>query len=87
MHAIGTPYTQADVLEYLDFCRQEGQAKPATFDFAGPSGFSWLPFSKLELQMYLIRHLQQHIGELGARLSNRGIEIGWVGAGPAPEHE
>ena len=87
MHAIGEPYTRAEVLEYLEFCRKEGQTKVAALDFAGPSGFDWLPFSKLELQMYIIRHVQQHTGELGARLSDRGIEIGWVGVGPAPKHE
>ena len=81
MHAIGEPYTRAEVLEYLEFCRKEGQAKLAALDFAGSSGFDWLPFSKLELQMYLIRHLQHHTGELGARLSSRGIDIGWVGGG------
>jgi hypothetical protein len=81
IHAIGEPYTRAEVLEYLEFCRIEGQTKLAALDFAGPSGFAWLTFNKLELQMYIIRHLQQHIGELGARLSDRSIEIGWVGAG------
>ena len=81
MPAIGEPYTQAEVLEYLAFCREEGQARLAEMDFAAPAGFEWLPFSKLELQIYIIRHLQQHTGELGARLSGRGIEIGWVGAG------
>lgn len=80
---IGEPYTQADVLEYLDFCRAEIRPCLSQTDFAGPSGFEWLAFDKLELQVYVIRHLQQHIGELGARLSGRGIEIGWVGAGPA----
>jgi len=87
MHAIGEPYTRAEVLEYLEFCRNEGQTRLAELHFAGPSGFEWLPFSKLELQMYIIRHVQQHTGELGARLSDRGIEISWVGVGPAPEHE
>lgn len=81
MNAIGEPYTPTEVLEYLEFCREECQARLAAVDFAAPSGFSWLPFNKLELQMYTIRHLQQHTGELGARLSGRGIEIDWVGIG------
>ncbi len=83
---IGAPYTQAEVLEYLAYCRSEGQAKLAEVNLGGPSGFAWLPFSKLEAQIYLIRHLQQHIGELGAHLSGRGIEIDWVGARTAEEH-
>ena len=83
MPEIGEPYTPAEVLDYLAFCRNEGQASLATMDFAAPSGFEWLPFSKLELQIYIIRHLQQHTGELGARLSGRDVEVGWVGALPA----
>ena len=87
MPDIGEPYTQAEVLEYLAFCGEEGQAKQAEMEFWGPSGFAWLPFTKLELQIYIIRHLQQHTGELGARLSSRGVEIGWVSTGAAQEHE
>ena len=44
------------------------------------SGFSWLPFGKLELQFYSIRHVQHHTGELCERLGTTGdIEVGWVG--------
>jgi len=78
---IGAPYTQADVLEYLAFCRSEVEANLRHTDFAAPSGFAWLPFTKLELQVYVIRHVQQHIGELAARLSGRSIEIRWIEQG------
>jgi hypothetical protein len=44
------------------------------------SGFYWLPMNKLELQIYNIRHLQQHTGELMERLGSRaGVEVDWVG--------
>lgn len=44
------------------------------------SGFYWLPFDKLELQFYNIRHIQQHTGEHCERLGAYGeIEVGWVG--------
>jgi hypothetical protein len=47
------------------------------------SGFYWLPFNKLELQIYTIRHIQQHAGELMERLGVlAGIEINWVGTKP-----
>jgi hypothetical protein len=47
------------------------------------SGFHWLPFNKLELQFYNIRHLQQHVGELSEQLSDKtGLEIRWVKATP-----
>jgi len=45
-----------------------------------PSGFDWQPISKLELQIYNIRHLQQHTGELMERLGSRAnLDMDWIG--------
>jgi len=77
-----TPYTQAEVLEFLAVCEDRVAQALAALDFTAPSGFHWLPMNKLELQIYNLRHLQTHIGELAERLSQRaGIEVGWVGMG------
>ena len=74
------PYTQADMLAYLALCRAEVDRHVAGLDLAGESGFDWLPFNKLELQFYNIRHIMQHTGELSGRLfEQEGIEINWVG--------
>jgi hypothetical protein len=74
------PYTQADMLEYLVFCREQVDQQVPVLDLAGASGFHWLPFNKLELQFYNIRHIMQHTGELSGRLfEQEGIEINWVG--------
>jgi hypothetical protein len=49
-------------------------------DLEANSGFDWLPFNKLELQLDHIRHIQQHTGELCERLGAHGdVEVGWVG--------
>ena len=49
-------------------------------DLEAQSGFYWLPFGKLELQFYNIRHTQQHTGELCERLGATGdIEVAWIG--------
>lgn len=78
--AIGEPYTQADVLAYLEICQQQVDEKTMQLKPDAPSGFYWLPFSKLELQIYSIRHLQQHTGELMERLGTRAnLELDWVG--------
>lgn len=77
------PYTQAEILEYLDFCREQVQQLVPQQDYNAPSGFEWLPFSKLELQLYNIRHLQHHAGELYDRLGQRaGVDMDWVGMWP-----
>lgn len=77
---IGEPYSQADVLAYLDLCRtQVIEQIPALNLDDGASGFSWLPFGKLELQFYNLRHLQHHAGELCDRLGAANIDVEWVG--------
>ncbi len=79
---IGEPYAKQDVLDYLAFCREQVDAQLPRMDMDGPSGFHWLPFSKLEQQIYNIRHLQHHVGELSGRLfEQEGIEVDWRGAG------
>jgi hypothetical protein len=43
------------------------------------SGFFWLPFSKLELQLYNIRHIQHHTGQLIERLrEQKDISVEWI---------
>jgi hypothetical protein len=77
---ISEPYDQGSLLEYLAFCRQQVKERVPLLDLEGESGFDWLPFNKLELQFYNIRHIQQHAGELMERLGTRaGLELDWVG--------
>jgi hypothetical protein len=76
----GEPYTQVEVLEYLSFCQQQVAKRVPQLNLDAESGFYWLPFNKAELQIYNIRHVQQHAGELMERLGSRaGIEVDWVG--------
>ncbi len=77
---IDQPYAPAEVLEYLEFCRRQVQKIIPSLDLdSDQSGFDWLPFGKLELQIYNIRHLQQHTGELCERLGAAGVDVEWVG--------
>lgn len=76
----GEPFSQAEILDYLAVCQQEVRQQTQSVDLAAPSGFSWIPFNKLELQLYNIRHLQNHVGELSQRLwAEANIEVRWVG--------
>jgi hypothetical protein len=78
---IEEPYDRESILEYAEFCRRQVDEQVPRLDLEAPaSGFDWLPFGKLELQIYTIRHLQQHAGELMERLGSRaGAEVDWVG--------
>jgi hypothetical protein len=77
---IGDPYDKESVMEYLAFCQRQVIERIPRVNLEAASGFDWLPFGKLELQFYTIRHIQQHTGELMERLGTRaGLEIDWVG--------
>jgi hypothetical protein len=78
---ISEPYTRDEILEYLERCQEEVNESIPRLDLdSDESGFHWLPFSKLELQFYNIRHLQQHTGELCERLgTTAGVDVDWVG--------
>ncbi len=78
---IGEPYTPADVLDFWAFCVEDVRAQVPNLELNAPSGFDWLNFNKLELQLYNIRHLQHHTGELGDRLGAAGVKLSWVGSG------
>ena len=75
-------YSRAEVLDYLALVLDQVELQVEAMDLAAESGFHWLPFNKLELQFYNIRHVQQHTGELCERLGAHGeVEVGWVGKG------
>ena len=75
------PFSKEDIISYLKFCQDLIKTQLLRLDLNSPkSGFSWLPFSKLELQFYNIRHIQQHTGELCERLGvEAAIDVSWVG--------
>ena len=80
---IGKPYSKEDVLEYLELCKLQVEEQITALNLEADSGFEWLPFKKLELQFYTIRHLQNHVGELCERLGETAnIDVDWVGSKP-----
>jgi hypothetical protein len=60
-----------ETLAYLAICRQkmvETMAVETKQSLEGPSGFSRRTFSRGELHLYNIRHVQHHTGQLSAYL-------------------
>jgi len=73
------PHSKEEILQYLAFCQQQVIEQVPQLNLDAESGFYWLSLSKAELQIYNIRHLQQHAGELMERLGSRaGIDVDWV---------
>ena len=74
---IGEPYTKQEILEYHELCQNQVKEQITRLDLEAESGFHWLPFDKLELQFYNIRHIQHHTGELYDRLESRE-KVDWI---------
>jgi len=84
--AVSTGLAQDETLSYLAICRQKALdtlASETPDSLMGESGFSLLPFSRGELHLSNIRHVQHHTGQLSAHL-RRIVEDGerwWVKTG------
>jgi hypothetical protein len=80
------PYAQDLMAAYVDTCvaKAKGETEAETdATLAGPSGFSWLPFTRLEAHLYNLRHVQHHTGQLAAALRRQGAAgVVWVGSRP-----
>jgi hypothetical protein len=78
---IPEPYTKSEVQEYAALCLAEVEKQVPLIRLEDSSGFSWLPFDKVELQFYNIRHLQHHTGQLIERLRKAAnIGASWIGS-------
>lgn len=61
----------AATLEYVALCHGKLVAtlrSETESSLLEPSGFSWLPFSRAELHLYNMRHVQHHAGQISAHL-------------------
>jgi hypothetical protein len=76
-------YTRADLLEYIGRVIAKVPHAIDELDLDGASGFDFLPFNKLELQFYNLRHIQHHAGQLIERVrQNQDEGVAWVGWTP-----
>lgn len=77
-----TPYSQEDVSNYLKQCRQKCQTviEALTDEKANQiCTFSWMAPTFLELQLYSMRHVQEHASHLGLLLGQNGVSgSDWV---------
>jgi len=78
-------YSRDQIEEYFTFCMSKGDteiAKETEASFYGSSGFPNRSFPRLELYVYLTRHIQHHAAQLGLRVQlSTGTELRWVGSG------
>ena len=74
----GSAMPKEQVLEYLKTVEREVMEQVAMMDLDGKSGYAGFLANKLELQLYNLRHIQHHAGELYERLRPYNVKIGWV---------
>jgi DinB superfamily len=70
------PYTKDDIVSYLAQCRQKCQAiiQGMTDEQAYEiRRFEWMEPSFVELQLYSMRHVQEHAAQLSLMLGQNGI--------------
>lgn len=76
------PYTKEQVLAYLDECRRKCQSTlmGMTDETANRRcTFEWIEASFLEMQLYCMRHVQEHAGQLSMLLGQHDVPgIDWV---------
>jgi hypothetical protein len=75
-------YDRPTIKKYVEHCRSKAAKVIATETpetFAAPCGFPWLKFSRAELYVYNIRHVQHHAAQLSLRLRlDSTITIPWA---------
>jgi len=77
-------FEKDELIGYLAICRRkmiETVAGETAEMLERESGFSRLRFSRGELHLYNLRHVQHHTGQLSAYLRRVGVEAKWVGTG------
>jgi hypothetical protein len=76
------PFDKAMLITYLDAARVKAKSTvdgETETTLAGPSGFTWLGFTRLESHLYNLRHIQHHCGQLAAVLRSQGDKgVDWV---------
>jgi hypothetical protein len=80
-----TTFDRNFIEAYLQHCRQHAAAAieaETTESFSAPCGFDRKVFSRAELHVSNIRHLQHHTAHLSLRLRlDHEIDIPWIGSG------
>ena len=78
-------YDRAAIERYMRFCRKKASeilASETVESLSGPARFERRDFSRAELHVYTIRHIQHHAAQLSLRLRlDANQAIPWIGSG------
>ena len=78
-------YERAPINAYLQHCREKASrviAAETADTLIAPTGFQRREFSRAELYVYNIRHIQHHSAQMSLRLRiDAAMNVPWVGSG------
>jgi hypothetical protein len=66
-------HTKEELYVFIDELEADLQTLIEALPLDGPSGFDWYAYSRLELHINTIRHIQHHTAQLTERLKAKGI--------------
>jgi hypothetical protein len=74
----GNPFSKKEILEKLAAVERDVAEQIPIMNLNEKTGATGHLANKLELQIYNIRHIQQHTGELYEKLSAYPVKLGWA---------
>jgi hypothetical protein len=74
----GTPFSKEEILEKIAIVEQDVIEQMPVMNLDEKTGSTGNLANKLELQIYNIRHIQQHTGELYEKLSAYNFKLEWA---------
>lgn len=75
-----------ELIVFLESLLDELPEAVASLPLEAASGFDWYPFSRLELHLNTIRHIQHHTGQIIERVRSHGVTgVEWVSGAVAVE--
>ena len=82
--AVAGVHSVDDLMAFLESLLAEVPEAIAALPLEGESGFDWYPFTRWELHLNNIRHIQHHTGQIIERLRSQGVTgIEWVSGADA----
>lgn len=78
--------TKKELLAYLAHVQKLVRAstqRETAASLRGPTGFPWLKFTRAEVSLHNLRHVQHHTGQLSAFLRRAKVQTKWVKDGRA----
>jgi hypothetical protein len=66
-------HTKEEILNYIEQINESLVEAVSSLSFEANSGFEWYPYTRLELHINSIRHIQHHTAQIIERLKAKGI--------------